>query len=345
MVYVCVLRLSVYQHCIHLILIHAYTVIPVLIDTPLPTIFTHIDDHASFTYTNRKGLSGGEKRRVSIAVELLAASEIMCLDEPTSGLDSSASKSVVTALETIVALGRGVLLSIHQPSSSLFSKFGKVLLLSAQGYVLYSGPNARLQTFMASSGLAIPSLFNPAEFLLDICVDEDQSDVVQQAYEGGSIQAHERKLILDRLDNAGRQVLDEIALSRSLQAPWTRQVKFLGLRCFYKVVRHPMLAMVNVGGLLGMSFTVGVLYHDITFDLPGALNRGGLFFFLLAYLMLTSLADLGVWHEERVLFMRERASGCYSPSAYGFAFFFAELLPIRLIPLAMMTFIITFMVG
>jgi hypothetical protein len=79
--------------------------------------------------------------------------------------------------------------------------------------------------------------------------------------------------------------------------------------------------------------------------LQGAINRAGLFFFFLCFLMLASLADLGVFQEERLMFMRERASGAYGSSAYFASKIFAEIFPLRVVPLCATTFLLTFLVG
>ena len=93
----------------------------------------------------RKGISGGEKRRASIACELLADRRIILLDEPTSGLDSASSQQVLNSLRRVVNSGVGVAASIHQPSTRLFKQFDKVMLLSRNGYLAYSGPVSALE--------------------------------------------------------------------------------------------------------------------------------------------------------------------------------------------------------
>lgn len=93
----------------------------------------------------RKGISGGEKRRASIACELLADRRILLLDEPTSGLDSSSSQQVLNSLRRIVNNGVGVAASIHQPSTRLFKQFDTVMLLSRNGYLAYNGPVAEIE--------------------------------------------------------------------------------------------------------------------------------------------------------------------------------------------------------
>jgi ABC-type multidrug transport system ATPase subunit len=86
----------------------------------------------------KKGISGGEKRRVSIGVELVASPSILFLDEPTSGLDSYAAHQVMSLLHRVAQTGTTVLFTIHQPSSNLFGSFDRLILLH-QGRVMHQG--------------------------------------------------------------------------------------------------------------------------------------------------------------------------------------------------------------
>merc|ERR1719359_2121614 len=83
-----------------------------------------------------KGLSGGEKKRTSVAVELITAPRMIFLDEPLSGLDSYAAYTVIQVLKELAAHGCAVLCTIHQPSSEIFQSFDKLICL-AEGYTVY----------------------------------------------------------------------------------------------------------------------------------------------------------------------------------------------------------------
>merc|ERR1711916_397105 len=123
------------------------------------------------------------------------------------------------------------------------------------------------------------------------------------------------------------------------------QIKHLSMRFLHKMVRHPVLATVNFAATIFIGILAGLLYNGISNDLEGAINRAGLFFFTLTYLMMAALADLGIWQDEQIIFMRERASGCYDATSFFIAKFFAEMLPLRVIPLSIFTMILTWGVG
>lgn len=87
-----------------------------------------------------KGISGGEKRRVSIAIQILTDPRVLLLDEPTSGLDAFTASSIMDVLRGLAQEGRTVILTIHQSRSDLFQHFGHVLLLARGGSPVYAGP-------------------------------------------------------------------------------------------------------------------------------------------------------------------------------------------------------------
>ncbi|RKP01830.1 hypothetical protein CXG81DRAFT_11477 [Caulochytrium protostelioides] len=127
--------------------------------------------HREIGSSERRGISGGEKRRVAIACELVTSPALLFLDEPTSGLDAWNSLNVVSCL---VALAhnyrRTIILTIHQPRSNIYALFDQLVLL-AQGQLVYSGPaqDACLRHF-AALGAPCPLGFNLADFVVDLTV-------------------------------------------------------------------------------------------------------------------------------------------------------------------------------
>lgn len=113
-----------------------------------------------------RGVSGGERKRVSIAHELLLNPAVLVLDEPTSGLDSTAAHRLVAALSS-AQRGRTVVASIHQPSSRVFQMFDSVLVLS-EGRSVYFGRASDVMSYFETIGFSPSFPMNPADFLLDL---------------------------------------------------------------------------------------------------------------------------------------------------------------------------------
>lgn len=115
-----------------------------------------------------RGVSGGERKRVSIAQEMLINPSLLFLDEPTSGLDSTTAQRIVSTLwEVANNGGRTVVMTIHQPSSRLFYMFHKILLLS-EGNTMYFGKGSEAMDYFSTLGYAPSVPMNPSDFLLDL---------------------------------------------------------------------------------------------------------------------------------------------------------------------------------
>ncbi len=114
-----------------------------------------------------RGVSGGERKRANIAVQLISNPAILFLDEPTSGLDSFQAQAVMESMKAMTEHGRLVITVIHQPRSSIFEMFDKLLLLS-EGHVVYMGDAHLASEYFGKVGFPPPKFFNPADFFLDI---------------------------------------------------------------------------------------------------------------------------------------------------------------------------------
>ncbi|KAK4838851.1 hypothetical protein QYF36_016978 [Acer negundo] len=118
-----------------------------------------------------RGISTGEKRRLSIGVEILTQPKVFFLDEPTSGLDSASAFFVLLVLNSIAHDGRIVVCSVHQPSSHLFDLFDDLLLLS-NGETIYFGDAKLAVKFFAEAGFPCPTRRNPSDHFLR-CINSD----------------------------------------------------------------------------------------------------------------------------------------------------------------------------
>ena len=152
----------------------------------------------------RRGISGGERKRVSVGHELLINPSVLLLDEPTSGLDSTTAMRLVTTLRALAAGGRAVATTIHQPSSRLFQLLDKLLLLS-EGHAIYYGRAGLATDWFHRLGFTMPYGVNAADFLLDVA-SGDVSGAAGGEGEGGG-------------EGAGRRAGDATAAAASPAKP------------------------------------------------------------------------------------------------------------------------------
>ncbi|EGZ16360.1 hypothetical protein PHYSODRAFT_507730 [Phytophthora sojae] len=239
----------------------------------------------------RKGLSGGQKRRLSIAIELLSNPSILILDEPTSGLDSSAAHNVMKFIVKLCEEGKTVVCTIHQPSSLVYEMFTNVIVLSA-GQTVYCGPRATMIPYFASTGYDCPQYMNPAEYFISL-VNTDFED-----------HAEVPKLIQDRI-NRDRSTLKHLPDIRKRPPSALRQFGVLMYRNTLNNIRNPGIYWIRL-----------FMYFCLSF---------------MAFLVFMSVAVLPFFIEQRAVFARERANSSLSVVSYVCANFLATLPGIFLI--------------
>ncbi|KAG3124622.1 hypothetical protein PI126_g23157, partial [Phytophthora idaei] len=206
----------------------------------------------------RKGLSGGQKRRLSIAIELLSNPSILILDEPTSGLDSSATHNVMKFIVKLCAEGKTIVCTIHQPSSLVYDMFTNVVVLSA-GQTVYCGPRRLMIPHFASAGYDCPTYMNPAEYFISLVNTdfEDHADVPKL------VQSHAQSEIRKELSNrieSDRKTLQHLPDIEQPSPSALRQFGVLMYRNTLNNIRNPGIYWIRLFMYFCLSFMVGTMY-------------------------------------------------------------------------------------
>ncbi|XP_042000622.1 ABC transporter G family member 8-like [Salvia splendens] len=246
------------------------------------------------------GLSGGERRRVSIGLSLLHDPAVLLLDEPTSGLDSASALSVMQTLRSVTdTRRRTVVLSIHQPSFKILSTIDRFLLLRS-GAVLHHGTISSLESFLLSRGFSVPPQLNPLEFAMEILTDLQPSEKPEQEPENSPHSTV--PLPIEHKIRSGSSRIHEIAL--------------LYLRFWKIIYRTKQLLVTNTLQALGVGIVLGTVYINIGLDKSGIEKRLGLFAFTLTFLLSSTTETLPIFINERPILLREASSGVYRLSSY-----------------------------
>eukprot|EP00741_Cyanophora_paradoxa_P018438 tig00021068_g17801.t1 len=278
-----------------------------------------------------RGISGGERRRVGIGQELVTSPPLLFLDEPTSGLDGYHAGQLVRSL---AELGRArrttVVLTIHQPRPSILESVSSLLLLS-RGRVVFSGPAALAEPhFRERLALVAP----PASHIADAALD---------AMTGGDEETKGRILAAAaaaRAAGAGKGGADPPGATHpevEFEVPpkgasFGQQLALLSRRAALLTARNSALLKVNAAVSLLVGILCGLAFLRIGNDLVSIQNRAGLFFFSSVFVSFASLSSLETLAAERLVFVRERAAGSYSPLAYFLTKVLFDIVPLRLFP-------------
>ncbi|KAL3421408.1 ABC transporter [Phlyctema vagabunda] len=268
----------------------------------------------------RKGISGGQKRRTSVASQLIKGPKIMFLDEPTSGLDSSASWEVMSFVKAMAKqYNLIVIASIHQPSTTTFELFDKLLLLSG-GKTHYFGAVAEVTTQFEEIDLPIPSRMNPAEFLLDI-MNIDFSN--NQEFAESRLQDVQRNWIASSRAKRTTTYLELLKANRTpLTAPKRPRSNFIIIlmtlvhRAFIKSYRDVVAYGIRILMYTGLAIMMGTVWlrlHTVQEDIQPYINA---IFFGSAFMSFMAVAYVPSFLEDRATFIKERANGLYGATAF-----------------------------
>lgn len=148
-------------------------------------------------------LSGGEKRRLSIALELVANPTIFYLDEPTSGLDEVTALQCIRVLKNLSKRGKTIICTIHQPSPIMFSLFDQIFVMS-KGQCVYQGEPQALVPYLSHLNLACPKHYSPADYIIEICENSDTNVIpilTNMTQNGKLMCTHANNNYADNIDN------------------------------------------------------------------------------------------------------------------------------------------------
>ncbi|KAG2423172.1 hypothetical protein HXX76_010940 [Chlamydomonas incerta] len=162
-----------------------------------------------------KGISGGQKRRVSVGIELVKDPRVLFLDEPSSGLDSEMAAGVMAGLVRLARKGRTVVCTIHQPNSDITDAFDDFLLL-AGGRTVYGGLWGGAVDFFAAAGYSCPAFKNPTDYFMSVITrDEAAVDTLATAY------AKLRPSLLAAAADEGRATASQLGLAATAGGGWS----------------------------------------------------------------------------------------------------------------------------
>ncbi|KAJ2474424.1 hypothetical protein EV174_005611, partial [Coemansia sp. RSA 2320] len=299
-----------------------------------------------------RGVSGGERKRVSIGVGLVTDPDMIVLDEPTSGLDSNSAEMVVELVRDITR-SRGIasVMTVHQPNANMLNCFDRILLLS-QGHLVYFGSANEAIEYFEAKGFLCPLRQNPADFFIDLMSLNNRSphdlelsrrriEFLSQSFSESKQPAAKLSLSYGGLyeqpfnpnastvANTGGihaaasgsggwgTIADETPPQR---ANWLFEVKTLAQRDVITTVRH--FTFLSAVGLNSVSvlLLLGLLFYKLGSEIESIQNRIGLFFALTLNSTYGVMSHyLYVYYKAKDIMLSERGSGSYRMSTFYIA--------------------------
>lgn len=299
-----------------------------------------------------KGISGGEKRRLSIAIQLISSPKILFLDEPTSGLDSFTASSIVECLENLTLQGTTVIMTIHQPRS--LDHFGSVLLLAKGGKVAFDGKEEEIIPYFSSIGYPMPKLTNLADFVIDLIsyntsnteIEELTKSRVNRIIESwndstaNDIQLPENSILLDNKSQVRKN------FKSIIKEPANFIVGFYVLisRQWKGLIRDKNLLIARTANIVGMAIILSLFFARLKHNNTSIQDRLGLIHMCTSLYFTGMLNNIAAYPLERDNFYDEYNDDVVGLNSFFFSYFVLEV-PFEVVSCFIYSIFIMFVIG
>ena len=282
-----------------------------------------------------RGVSGGERKRTNIGIELLSGASLIFLDEPTSGLDAFQAMNVMESLWTLSTSGRTIITTIHQPRSSIYKMFDLLLLLS-EGRTMYYGPAKDAVKFFSDAHFECPVNFNPADFFLDVVsMDYRNEDAEEASRERirlmAELFASVRATFEGAIQNQLRRSIDGCDDCTDLNVvvfpnnPFT-EFGLLLRRAWKQQSRDILPIAITVVQTVVVGFILAAIYSDMGSSATPVQDELGILFFVCIFSAFGAMFQaLNTFPTDRAVVNRERASKMYHVLPYYVARFICDM--------------------
>uniref|UniRef100_A0A3P9LD78 Broad substrate specificity ATP-binding cassette transporter ABCG2 n=1 Tax=Oryzias latipes TaxID=8090 RepID=A0A3P9LD78_ORYLA len=311
-----------------------------------------------------RGISGGERKRTSIGMELIIDPAVLFLDEPTTGLDASTANSVLLLLKRMASHGRTIIMSIHQPRYSIYRLFDSLTLL-VSGKMVYHGPAPNALDYFANIGYSCEPHNNPADFFLDVINGDFTATTSTKENEDSNWDSYSaRRNIKEHLVaeyrsssycSDTRAELKRISQNKecnsqtksriiTYNSSFAQQLRWVLQRTFQNLMLNPQTSVAQLTVNIFLALIVGAIFFGVKNDQSGIQNRMGALFFITTNQCFSTVSAAELFISERKLFVHEYISGYYRVSVYFLSKILSDI-TMRTVTSLIFSLIVYFMIG
>lgn len=269
----------------------------------------------------RSRLSGGERKRLGIGIELLSTPSILCLDEPLTGLDSFNALLLLQLLKRMASEHfMTIILTLHQPSLELYHILDSILLLH-QGRCIYSGPILECRTYLKKVGLNPDHDTNAADFFIRCAQDMTAGDLYDAEIEKAILYCtdnsyiYESKTVETPDSDTGKPLVLDVW--KRVKNPYWKEFRMLGRRGLNTCLRLQETTTFELLQVLFCALLVGGLFYDVGDTQASITSRKGALFEIMMNSFMISVSTIGsCFPHERPLYEKERSNNMYRCSTY-----------------------------
>ncbi|KAM0893124.1 hypothetical protein ACQ4PT_025321 [Festuca glaucescens] len=274
-----------------------------------------------------KGISGGQRKRLTICVEMLTRPRLLFLDEPTSGLDSAASYHVMSHIARVAAReGMTVVAAVHQPSGDVFDLFHNLCLLS-HGRTVFFGAASEANQFFTQSGFPCPQLRNPSDHFLRTINKDFDEEIVESSKARRKTAAEAIDILTDAYQSPAysEKTTNRIAEMKQIggapfrkreQASFSTKLFVLTRRSFVNMHRDIGYYWMRLGIYLGIGICLGTIFYQVGHSYSSIQSRCEVIMYTTALLTFMAIGGFPSFVEDVKVFRRERLSGHYGVAEF-----------------------------
>ncbi|KAI9806551.1 MAG: hypothetical protein M1833_003738 [Piccolia ochrophora] len=308
-----------------------------------------------------RGVSGGEKKRVSIAEAMITKASTQCWDNSTRGLDASTALEYVESLRTLTNMADvSTLVALYQAGESLYDLFDKVLLID-EGRCAYFGSTTDAKAYFEGLGFTCPARWTTADFLTSVTDQHERQiregwedriprtpDQFEDAYKRSTpfqkniADVEEFETHLEEQTRLREAAQSEATKRKNYTIPFHKQVWACTHRQFLVMFGDQLSLFGKWGGILFQALIVGSLFFNMPQTSAGVFSRGGVLFFMLLFNALLALAELTAAFSSRPIMLKHKSFSFYRPSAFAIAQVVVDV-PLVMIQVFIFNIIVYFM--